>query len=785
MSCIMRLLAVLVCVPAVFGINPALFDELWPARWCWPAGADPYNYGVYHFRKSFELESVPGKFLIHVTADNRYELFVNGRRLVWGPARGDLFHWRYESVDIAPHLRTGKNVLAAVVWNDGRYRAMAQISNRTAFLVQGDTEREHVVNTPDGWVAIENQAYSPLPVTYQMVRGYVVIPPGEQVDAAKYPWGWERPDYDDSAWQPVEAGRNGAPRDAVDAPNRWFLVPRPIPFMEETPVRLARVRRAEGAAPPAGWPARKAPFTIPARTKAVMLLDHGRETTAFPEMEVSGGAGARIQLRYAEALWIKGQYAKGHRDEIEGKEFYGYADVFLPDGGRRYWRPRWWRAFRYIELTVETQDEPVTIEDLRATYTGYPFRRRAEFDAGDEELDRILEIGWRTVRLSAHETYLDPYYEQLQYVGDTLIEALASLYMTGDARLMRNAIEQIQSSQTSEGATYSRAPSALQQYIPPYSLLWIAMLHDYWRYVDDPEFVREMLPGVRSVLAFYHRYQRENGALRKMPWWNFVDWVEQWRRGVPPAGADGGTAALDLQLLIALQQAAELERALGLPAMASVYERRAGLLKKTIHRKYWDDGRGLYADDAERRRFSQHANALAVLAGVVEGEPALGLMEKVIEEPGLAPASVYFRYYLHRAMVRAGLGDRYLEMLGPWRRMMAEGLTTWAERSFRTRSDCHGWGSSPNIELFRTVLGVDSAAPGFARVRIEPHLGRLRRVAGAVPHPRGEVRVELIRGRGDELAVRVELPAGVSGEIRWRGRTSALRPGLNRLTLSP
>lgn len=241
----MRLFVLLLCLPAAFAINRDLLYHSWPAKWCWPAGADPYNYGVYHFRKTFELKSVPEKFLIHVTADNRYQLYVNGERVAWGPARGDLFHWRYESVDIAQWLRPGRNVLAAVVWNDGRYRAVAQISNRTGLLVQGDGEAEQVVNTPGGWVAVENEAYSPLPITYEMVRGYVAIPPGEEVDAANYPWGWEQPDYDDSAWKPVEAGRNGAPRETVDAPNRWFLAPRPIPLMEETPIRLARVRRAE------------------------------------------------------------------------------------------------------------------------------------------------------------------------------------------------------------------------------------------------------------------------------------------------------------------------------------------------------------------------------------------------------------------------------------------------------------------------------------------------------------------------------------------------------------
>ena len=67
-------------------------------------------------------------------------------------------------------------------------------------------------------------------------------------------------------------------------------------------------------------------------------------------------------------------------------------------------------------------------------------------------------------------------------------------------------------------------------------------------------------------------------------------------------------------------------------------------------------------------------------------------------------------------------------MLGTWRHILKDGLTTWQE-SERTavRSDCHAWGSSPNVELFRTVLGIHTAASGFQRVRIEPNPGKLAR----------------------------------------------------------
>jgi hypothetical protein len=777
-------LALLCCGISLSGANRDLLTQPWSARWISVPGTSPFDYGVYHFRRTFELSVKPANFLVHVTADNRYQLFVNGERVVSGPARGDLFHWRYESVDIAAQLRAGKNVLAAVVWNDGEHSAVAQISYRTGFLLQGDTEAERVVDTGNEWRSIVDKAYQPIPVTFQQVNGYYAGPPGERVDGAQYPWGWEQPGYDDSSWVNAEAGSPGSPRDTVDGPNRWMLVPRPIPLMEQKPIRFGRVRKAAAVTPRGSFPKQPAAFQVPANSEAEILLDQDHLTTAYPEFVVSGGRGAEISVRYAEALWLPDGSGKGNRNEIEGKVFKGYQDIFLADGGeRRMFRPLFWRTYRYVELKIKTAEAPLTMEDVRGTYTGYPFERKAVFESDSRELPEILDVGWRTARLCAHETYMDcPYYEQLQYAGDTRIQCLVSLFNSGDARLMRNAIEQLNSSRTAEGLTYSRAPSELQQYIPPFSLWWIGILHDYWMYVEDAPLVREMLPGVRAVLSFFERHQQPNGSLARLPWWNYLDWVENWPRGLPPQGPDGSSAAYDLQLLLAYQWADEMESALGHSEFAQVDRAAAQRLRSAVRSNYWKQQRGLFSDTAEGEKFSQQANSLAVLAGVTEGAEARHVIEKTLAEPGLAPASIYFRYYLHRAAVKAGLGDRYLEFLDIWRQALAQGSTTWPERvGFRVRSECHAWGSSPNIEVFRTILGLEPVAPGFARVAIRPHLGQLSRASGSIPHPKGELKVSL-RREGAQAVAEIDLPAGVTGNLYWQGRQDALPTGHSRFT---
>ena len=200
--------------------------------------------------------------------------------------------------------------------------------------------------------------------------------------------------------------------------------------------------------------------------------------------------------------------------------------------------------------------------------------------------------------------------------------------MTGDGRLMRNAIEQLDNSRTAEGATYSRAPSHLQQYIPPFSLWWIGMLHDYWMYQDDPVFVRSMLPGVRAVLSFFAAHQKPGGSLGRVPWWNFVDWTKEWENGVPPTTADGSTAAARSATAARLpvgrgpggghgiESAGRTSTARRRPSCAPPSAIFIGIPRAAcspIHPRKTD--------------FSQHAQALAVLAGVVRGKDATDLID--------------------------------------------------------------------------------------------------------------------------------------------------------------
>ena len=756
-------------------------DRSWNANWI-AAPNDPGNgYGVYYFRKNIDLAAKPGRFVIHVSADNRYKLYVNGKLVSLGPARGDTYYWNYETVDLAPWLVAGKNVIAALVYNEAENRPEAQITVRTAFIVQGETAAEEVLNTNTSWKCVKDKGYRP-------ITGFFAASAGEFVDMNQSIKGWMSSDLDDRSW-PFAANLFQGRLKGLSDGFGWMLVPSSLPQMELTYQRIPALRKATGMELPSGFPAAKTPVTIPANTSVTFLLDQTYLTSAYINLNFSKGKDAGISMRYAESLYENRQKygdRKGNRNDVEGKEFSGRKDSLVSDGsmGQSY-TTLYWRSFRYILVTVRTQGEPLVVDDIYGVFTGYPFTFNAAFKTDNAEIGKILEVGWRTARLCAMETYFDcPYYEQLQYIGDTRIQAMVSYYNSGDDRLARNAINLMDHSRIPEGATQSRWPTHSTQIISTFSLWYIGVLHDYWMYRSDSSFIRDKLVGERAVLDFFSKYQGADGSLKGTPYWTFIDWVggKGWEFAQPPKGSDGNSAILDLQLLMAYQWAAELESHLGMAEYASLYWSKAAQLKKTIRAKYWNASRKLFADTKEKDVYSQHANSLAVLAGVVDKEDVSLVCRNLLTDSTLTQCTIYFKYYLHQALVKGGFGDDYLKWLDIWRDNIKMGLTTWAEVSDlpNCRSDCHAWGASPNIEFFRTVLGIDSYAPGFRKIKIEPHLGELVNVSGEVPHPNGKVVVAYGFDKG-KWRIRIVLPGKTSGVFVWKGKEYALSAGENLL----
>lgn len=768
-------------VSAQFG-NRAQNNE-WDATWVCVPEAGETDAGLYLFRKSLNLESVPETFVMRVTADNRYKLYVNETLVSLGPALGDIQHWNYATIDLAPYFKKGENIVAAQVWNEGSLKPVSQFSFRTGFLLQGTSDETKVLNTNDSWKCIEDESYTPI---NQTVRGYYAAGAGEMIDMNLAVKGWTASDFDDSSWKTAKAVFERSARGmGFNTRGGWTLIPSVIPQMELTPQRLLTARRVEGVNIPKNFPAEKAAFEISANTTAKILLDQEIYTNAYPTLIFSGGKNSVVVITYAEALYDE-KGAKNNRNEIEGKTISGRMDTIISDGSQfQNFTSLNWRTYRYVELKVETKDSPLTIEDFYGTFTGYPFKMNANLNANNPELDKILEIGWRTARSCAVETYMDcPYYERLQYIGDARIQLFVSYFNSGDDRLAKNALNLMDNSRQKDGYTLSRYPDTQNQVIATYSMWLVCMFQDYLMYGSDPDFLKDKLLGSRQILNYFISYVDTDGSLKNLPGWNFTDWATEWRMGVAPVGEDGSTALLDLQLLLALQAGIDLEKTEGSKEFAGLYASMANKMAETIKSKYWDASRNLFADTPDKKDFSQHTNSMAILAGLVNDQQANEIGKIMLADTSLTQATIYFKYYLHLALAQAGLGDDFLNWLDIWRENIDLGLTTWGEDSevATTRSDCHAWGASPNIEAYRILLGIESAAPYFKKVKIEPHLGTMKKINGEMPHPDGKIAVDYDNSGNGFKAV-ISLPVGITGSFVWDGKSYELKSGDNHIAL--
>ena len=767
---------------------------LWPCQWigCSDAGDPPF---VTAYRLSFSLDqaaSIP----IHVSADERYELFLDGERVGRGPERGDPDHWFYETYQL--DLTAGTHVLAARVWSLGPQAPFAQMSVRPGFLLCTEDRRRALLGTGvAAWQAKNLPGYSFAVPPETHWRGARIT-----VEGSDYAWGFERGLGE--GWERAKRLGSGVGR-VVDY--AWYnihrLQPATLPPMLEVERRVGRVRHVSqpATADPAFIPVQKqddlgaeiedwqalllgtGSIIIPPHSRRRVLIDLENYYCIYPTLQMSGGAGGAVRLHSAESLYNHHDVFnndKGHRNDIEGKYFAGVGDTFLPDGGEhRTFDTLWWQAGRYWELMATTADEALTIHSLRMAESRYPLEMESEFAASDACLGAIQPMLVRSMQMCSHETYYDaPYYEELMYAGDARLEMLTTYVISRDDRLPRKSIELFDSSRLSSGLTQARYPCWETQVIPPFALWWTAMLHDYAYWRDDAGLVRRLLPGMRATLEGFQRYLDDDGLLVAPEGWNFMDWLPEWDTGIPPTAADGRSGVANWQLVYAFSLAADLESQLGEPEFASLWQRRARDLAERALAAFWNDERGLLAETTSGQIFSEHTQTMALLSGQLSEPYHARVAAGLLHDPDLLRTTYYFSHYLFEAYRALGNGNALLAQLKQWHSLLDFGLKTTPEKPEPTRSDCHAWSAHPLFHYFATILGIRPASPGFRTVEIRPQLGDLAWAKGALVHPRGEIVVDF-EMTAENLQGIIVLPPGISGRALLNGRVQPLQSGQN------
>jgi hypothetical protein len=437
-----------------------------------------------------------------------------------------------------------------------------------------------------------------------------------------------------------------------------------------------------------------------------------------------------------------------------------------------------------VLLTIRADVESLVVNGFSIRQTRYPLESESRFETDDPLIAAIQPFCLRGLQMCAHETFMDcPHYEQLQYVGDTRLQALAMYTQTRDGRLARRAIELFDWSRWMHGYVNSSYPAGPQM-ISTFPLYWVLMVRDYAFWRDDPQTVREAMIGVRATLEQYMHLRGQDGLLDVLPGWPFVDTVPEWIDTIyGPDAKKGPNAIVNLLYVYALQTAAELEEILEEKELAARNRRLARQTAQAVLPRFWVEGRGMLADDVARSRFSQHAQCLALLADVLSPPQRQRCWDGLISSSDLAQAQpMYWMFYLFETFAKFGRADLLLPHLRIWNDLIGAGYKTPPEMFEPSRSDCHGWGSHPLFHLHATIAGIRPAAPGFARVEIAPSPGRLRHIRSELPHPKGLIQAQM-EFEGDVCRATISLPGQASGMLRWRGQSMDLHPGPQEVRL--
>jgi hypothetical protein len=758
-----------------------------PSGWIWTEEwmhSDSEKPKLVHFRRTLNTDKELSSFVINISADSRYRLYVNGNPVCVGPCKGDDAVWYYETVDVAEYMTSGENVIAATVLRyptDGAYNHSVWRTKTPGLYLKGRLE------FPDGTgedITCDKQWKSRINrgtdiVSEMPYGGFLNI--NETAAGISELQGWTLPGYNDESWAGVKEYSGFSLPKSVSPGG---LCPRPIPLMYETARKFAGVmavrKSAHAAAEWEGMLRGGNAVTVAANTTEIVELNAGELTTGYLRLALEGGDGAEIKILCSESYAFPRENPtifehnpiKSDRTDWENGTLVGYTDVYTAGGfgtpeSPEVYEPFWFRTFRFVRLEIAAGDKPLTVTGVDYRETGYPLEPVTTAAASDPDFAGIWDISLRSLRRCMHETYEDcPFYEQLQYAMDTRSQILFTYATAGDDRMARRTIDDFSRSQRPDGMINCCYPSYGPNIIPGFSIYYILMIHDHMMYFGDRELVRRYLPTIDGILEFFHRALDERGIVGSVggihiqkKYWSFIDWVDEWQAGVPKTGESGCITMESLLYIYGLMHAAELAEYAGRGGVAGEYRERAENVRKAI-RKCCAGKDGLIKDSPDLEEYSQHCQAFAALTNTVTGEDAVKLMEAALDQESLAKCSVSFAFYLFRALEQTGLYHRTKPLWNSWREMLKMHLTTCVENGASGRSDCHAWGSLLLYELPAVILGVRPAEPGYKSVKVQPNLGYLDSAEGSVITPHGMVKVSVRNSDGAAIS-EISAPEGV------------------------
>ena len=793
--------------------DPALTDLAetsnlkWTAAWVWatPTGLEPNTY-VY-FRRVFTLPSLPNRAVpVRISACTDYLLYVNGRKLGFGPPISDPRRNYFDTYNIGPYLKPGVNVLAVSAYS----LATATEDTRKepgGFIFQGQIDlpgRTLTLDTSHGWRCL-------IPKTWEQnaPRQSYELHYAEIADFRKDPAGWRSERFDDSGWsRPLEV--NAATRFQFD-----HMFPRELGRIDESflpvacvvgaaevqrvtdaPIPAVQVQaeqflplqtvRISGLSSLATADSHAAVLTPQQGRDAAIVLDMGGMVLGCPFFEVEAEGGAVVDVSISE--YLQGGRVLATRKIFPNPKQSTYlTDRITLRDGTTTWQRNDYNGYRYIQLTVRNALKPLVIRKAGTVLRRYNFKQEATFRSSDSTLDRVFDGCKWTHRVNTHWGYCGSAWREHAQWSD-LPWAAMNLAVFHDPPVMRYFLRQLALGQNSEGRMQFPYPGHLGTELPEQTM-WLG--NDLWKcalYFNDVELVRDLLPVMLNANQWFKKHTTARGLLSTQDWskkWLVIDWGYPFVNDPDP----GELATLNLIYYDFLSSIAKCAEFVGNADQHQQLQAQADSLKQSINSTFWDQSQNRYYEKPNDAIPSQFASTLAVQYGVVPEEHLQAVFDFAVGRelrPGIA--SPWFMGNVLDAFARAGRFEDGIRSISRyWSTFLQADTNVFWELwnipgedvvpipgyTPEMRGRTITYSTAPASYAVNYLLGVLPLKPGFAEVLIAPHFAGLDSARGDAPTPQGPIHVrwerrpsqrqtEIYLSIPDNLRAQVHLPFSAS-----------------------
>jgi hypothetical protein len=417
-------------------------------------------------------------------------------------------------------------------------------------------------------------------------------------------------------------------------------------------------------------------------------------------------------------------------------------------------------GFRFVRIDLAEPNTTLSLKEINAVFAYRDIPYLGSFRSNNERLNRIWLTGAYTVHLNMQEYIWDGIKrDRLVWLGDLHPEVMTVSTVFGYNEVIPKSLDLARDITPLPGWMNGMCS---------YSLWWIIIHRDWYRYQGNLQYLREQKEYLTGLLNHLFTQVDASGKEKLSGGGRFLDWPSS-------PNTEGVNAGLQALLVLAFKSGGEICRILEDDQMAKKCEETVNLMKTQV-----PDPNNL-----------KQAAALLALADMI---PARKANDDVIAVGGAKNFSTFYGYYMLQAQAMAGEYRTAMDIISKyWGSMLDMGATSFWEdfdidwmvnaagideivpegkkdihadfgaycyEKLR-HSLCHGWASGPTAWLSEHVLGVKVVEPGCKVLKIEPNLGDLEWVEGTFPTPYGVVEISHKKEADGKIQTKVKAPKGV------------------------